>query len=223
MVLGAQGTRNRELSSLLPGADATIVARALGMRDSDKRRHLDVDAVADAGRNKSTELRREPISEGRGMAIGRVSGLSDRNAARKQCEKETTVTIASAQDQCGPGTGLSNHTVWSPFQNVETGRATQLNAAQCDPPPPPPSCEEQCNWDPQCVCQCSNYVWHPEYMGQPAYCDPNDPLVISLDKHSKYKLTLDLIRFGGHLPKGGYDVPNGGNEQEPAAPPAVHG
>lgn len=34
---------------------------------------------------------------------------------------------------------------------------------------------------------------------------------------------LDLIRFGGHLPKGGYDVHNGGNEQGPATAPAVHG
>ena len=33
---------------------------------------------------------------------------------------------------------------------------------------------------------------------------------------------LDLIRFGGHLPKGGYDVHNGGNE-EPTASSAVHG
>lgn len=33
---------------------------------------------------------------------------------------------------------------------------------------------------------------------------------------------LDLIRFGGHLPKGGYDVHNGGNEK-PTAPSAVHG
>jgi hypothetical protein len=33
---------------------------------------------------------------------------------------------------------------------------------------------------------------------------------------------MDLIRFRGHLPKGGYDVPNGGIT-EPASPPAVHG
>jgi hypothetical protein len=31
-----------------------------------------------------------------------------------------------------------------------------------------------------------------------------------------------LIRFGGHLPKGGYDVHNGGNEK-PTASAAVHG
>jgi hypothetical protein len=31
---------------------------------------------------------------------------------------------------------------------------------------------------------------------------------------------LGLIRFGGHLPKGGYDVLNGGNE-EPTASSAV--
>jgi hypothetical protein len=30
---------------------------------------------------------------------------------------------------------------------------------------------------------------------------------------------LDLIRFGGHLPKGGYDVPTDGRHTE-AAPPA---
>ena len=35
-------------------------------------------------------------------------------------------------------------------------------------------------------------------------------------------IIMDLIRFGGHLPKGGYDVHNGGNEQRPAAAPAVH-
>jgi hypothetical protein len=34
---------------------------------------------------------------------------------------------------------------------------------------------------------------------------------------------VDLIRFGGHLPKGGYDVHNGGCEQKPATPPALHG
>jgi AraC-like DNA-binding protein len=33
---------------------------------------------------------------------------------------------------------------------------------------------------------------------------------------------VDLIRFGGHLPKGGYDVRNGGNTQ-PTAPSAIHG
>jgi predicted O-methyltransferase YrrM len=33
---------------------------------------------------------------------------------------------------------------------------------------------------------------------------------------------VDLIRFGGHLLKGRYDVPNGGNEK-PTAPSAVHG
>ena len=33
---------------------------------------------------------------------------------------------------------------------------------------------------------------------------------------------VDLIRFGGHLPKGGYDVRNGRHTQ-PASPPAVHG
>jgi YD repeat-containing protein len=34
--------------------------------------------------------------------------------------------------------------------------------------------------------------------------------------------TVDLIRFGGHLPKGGYDVPNGGHEK-PTASSAIHG
>lgn len=34
--------------------------------------------------------------------------------------------------------------------------------------------------------------------------------------------TLDLIRFRGHLPKGGYDVRNGRHTQ-PASAPAVHG
>jgi hypothetical protein len=33
--------------------------------------------------------------------------------------------------------------------------------------------------------------------------------------------TLDLIRFGGHFPKGGYDVHHG-RDKKPAAPPAVH-
>ena len=33
---------------------------------------------------------------------------------------------------------------------------------------------------------------------------------------------LDLIRFGGHLPKGGYDVRNG-RHTKPASAPAVHG
>ena len=33
---------------------------------------------------------------------------------------------------------------------------------------------------------------------------------------------VDLIRFGGHLPKGGYDVPNG-RDEEPTAASAVHG
>jgi hypothetical protein len=34
---------------------------------------------------------------------------------------------------------------------------------------------------------------------------------------------LGLIRFGGHLPKGGYDVHDDGREpeEEPASPPAV--
>jgi hypothetical protein len=30
-----------------------------------------------------------------------------------------------------------------------------------------------------------------------------------------------LIRFRGHLPKGGYDVPNGQRDAKPAAAPAV--
>jgi hypothetical protein len=32
---------------------------------------------------------------------------------------------------------------------------------------------------------------------------------------------LRVIRFRGHLPKGGYDVPNGQRDEEPAAAPAV--
>jgi hypothetical protein len=32
---------------------------------------------------------------------------------------------------------------------------------------------------------------------------------------------LRLIRFRGHLPKGGYDVPNGQREEKPATAPAV--
>jgi integrase len=40
--------------------------------------------------------------------------------------------------------------------------------------------------------------------------------------HLAMRGALDLIRFGGHLPKGGYDVPNGGNEK-PTASSAVHG
>jgi hypothetical protein len=32
---------------------------------------------------------------------------------------------------------------------------------------------------------------------------------------------LDLIRFGGHLPKGGYDVQTDGrHDDDPASPPA---
>jgi len=34
--------------------------------------------------------------------------------------------------------------------------------------------------------------------------------------------SLGVIRFGGHLPKGGYDVPNIQAPHEPAAPPAVY-
>ena len=34
-------------------------------------------------------------------------------------------------------------------------------------------------------------------------------------------LDLGLIRFGGHLPKGGYDVPNAQTQHDPAAPAAV--
>lgn len=34
--------------------------------------------------------------------------------------------------------------------------------------------------------------------------------------------TMDLIRFGGHLPKGGYDVRNG-RDTQPTAPSAIHG
>ncbi len=30
-----------------------------------------------------------------------------------------------------------------------------------------------------------------------------------------------LIRFRGHLPKGGYDVPNGQRDEKPATAPAV--
>lgn len=33
---------------------------------------------------------------------------------------------------------------------------------------------------------------------------------------------VDLIRFGGHPPKGGYDVRNG-SHNEPASAPAIHG
>src|SRR5713101_3727035 len=34
---------------------------------------------------------------------------------------------------------------------------------------------------------------------------------------------LSLIRFRGHLPKGGYDVPHAIRQWWPASPPAVHG
>jgi hypothetical protein len=36
-----------------------------------------------------------------------------------------------------------------------------------------------------------------------------------------WQLDLRLIRFGGHLPKGGYDVPDAKQIQWSASPPAV--
>jgi hypothetical protein len=41
-----------------------------------------------------------------------------------------------------------------------------------------------------------------------------DDLVLS-------RMQLDLIRFGGHLPKGGYDVRNA-KDTQPTAPSAIH-
>src|SRR2546428_1339124 len=41
------------------------------------------------------------------------------------------------------------------------------------------------------------------------------------DAHHHSGLTLRLIRFRGHLPKGGYDVPNGEHDEKPAAAPAI--
>ena len=43
---------------------------------------------------------------------------------------------------------------------------------------------------------------------------------IDASAHRPQQLSLGLIRFGGHLPKGGYDVLNGGNTK-PTAPSAV--
>jgi hypothetical protein len=37
----------------------------------------------------------------------------------------------------------------------------------------------------------------------------------------RYFRRMRLIRFRGHLPKGGYDVPNGQHDAKPAAAPAV--
>jgi hypothetical protein len=38
---------------------------------------------------------------------------------------------------------------------------------------------------------------------------------------TKIQEVVGLIQFRGHLPKGGYDVPNGQHDEEPAAAPAV--
>jgi hypothetical protein len=46
--------------------------------------------------------------------------------------------------------------------------------------------------------------------------------VLSLTYHSPITIVVDLIRFGGHLLKGRYDVHNG-KCKEPAVSPAVHG
>src|SRR6266571_1995443 len=42
------------------------------------------------------------------------------------------------------------------------------------------------------------------------------------DMLGRRALPLDLIRFGGHLPKGGYDVRNG-RDTQPTAPSAIYG
>ena len=58
---------------------------------------------------------------------------------------------------------------------------------------------------------------------------PPDPSTGSLPVHnqgvsiSSTQETLRLIRFRGHLPKGGYDVPDGRHTQGPAPSPALHG
>jgi hypothetical protein len=42
-----------------------------------------------------------------------------------------------------------------------------------------------------------------------------------MNLHKAELLEVRLIRFCGHLPKGGYDVPNGQREEKPAPAPAV--
>ena len=45
--------------------------------------------------------------------------------------------------------------------------------------------------------------------------------VLSTSQSSWPFMPLSLIRFGGHLPKGGYDVPNGNKQVWPTRPAAV--
>jgi Carboxypeptidase regulatory-like domain len=53
---------------------------------------------------------------------------------------------------------------------------------------------------------------------------PSQPPATDYREANEYVRTynLDLIRFGGHLPKGGYDVRNG-RHTKPARAPAIHG
>jgi len=64
------------------------------------------------------------------------------------------------------------------------------------------------------ICTMTDMVPHEEFQEE-----------FDFESFVRLRLTdaaVDLIRFGGHLLKGRYDVPNGGNEK-PTVPSAVHG
>ncbi len=51
--------------------------------------------------------------------------------------------------------------------------------------------------------------------------DPGHEIDVQRISTEHVEVTMDLIRFGGHLPKGGYDVPNAREPERPATTPAV--
>jgi len=67
----------------------------------------------------------------------------------------------------------------------------------------------------------------PAHQERAAVDQTGHPIVVALDQrpsHSGFtQHMVGLIRFGGHVPKGGYDVPYAQYFLEPAVATAIHG
>jgi hypothetical protein len=75
---------------------------------------------------------------------------------------------------CGTGIGRSNHKIWDPYVAIQLNGDTTLDSQVLCPPPPPSD-----------QCPSSDYYWN----GFDWVYTPGSPIIISLDKNSKYRIT----------------------------------
>ncbi len=101
---------------------------------------------------------------------------------------ETNATMLLRKAACGPWSGLSNHSLWTPYVEVQLNRPTTLNGGDCGPPP---NCD-YCGGNEECMCDCNGGEWMPPIEGGSGWCNGDTPILISLNRESEYLLTSEV-------------------------------